>query len=92
MCAGIRKSVLGHLKYPHLAKVVKTCLSCSQGNADSERSFSTNTHVVTAQRTCLAEDTVMAIRTVKDAVRFSGGSAADSCHRRHAAESTNGTQ
>lgn len=72
-----RKNVLGHLKYPHLAKVVKTCLSCSHGNADSERSFSTNKHVVTAQRTCLAEDTVTAIRTVKDAVRFSGGSATD---------------
>jgi vacuolar-type H+-ATPase subunit I/STV1 len=70
-----RKNVLGQMKYNNLAKVVKTCLACPHGNADSERSFSTNKNVVTSDRSCLHEDTLIAIRIVKDGIRIAGGSA-----------------
>ena len=41
------------------------------GNADVERSLSVNTNVVTKDRKALGEKTVTAIRTVKDAIKFS---------------------
>jgi hypothetical protein len=60
-----------------LEKVVKTCLTRPHGNADSERSFSTNKNVVTSDQSCLHEDTLIAIRIVKDGIRIAGGLATD---------------
>lgn len=67
-----RRNVLGHLKYQNLRKVVKTCLSCSHGNADSERSYSVNKNLVTVDGSCLLEDTVTAIRVIKDGIHMAG--------------------
>jgi hypothetical protein len=59
-------------KYSCLGKLVRACLSLSHGNADVERSFSVNKQVVTADRVSLGQETISALRFVKDAVRIQG--------------------
>lgn len=72
-----RRNALGNLKYCTLGKVVKACLAFSHGNADAERSFSANKDTVAAERSNLNEETITAIRLVKDGIRQSGKSASD---------------
>jgi hypothetical protein len=67
-----RKNSLGELKYTVLGKVVKACLSLSHGNSDAERSFSANKRTVTPERARLGEETINALRLVKDALRLHG--------------------
>jgi hypothetical protein len=68
-----RRNALGQPKYSILGKVVKACLSLSHGNSDAERSFSTNKRTVTPERVSLSEETINAVRLVKDALRIRGG-------------------
>ena len=53
--------------------MVRASLSLSHGNADVERSFSVNKNVVTAERVRLGQDTLCALRLVKEAIRINGG-------------------
>jgi hypothetical protein len=66
---------LGQLKYPTVGKVVKACLVFSHGNLDGERSFSASKKVVTSERSSFIDETIIAVRLVKDAIRHHGGSA-----------------
>jgi len=68
-----RRNSLGQPKYSILGKVVKACLSLSHGNSDAERSFSSNKRTVTPERVSLSEETINAVRLVKDALRIRGG-------------------
>ena len=70
-----RRNVLGKLKYPTLGKIVRACLALPHGNADVERSFSINKNAVTDSCFKLDEQTINAIRTTKDGIKHSGGSA-----------------
>lgn len=54
-------------RYQELAKVVFACLSISHANADPERGFSHNKSILEHRET-LVEDTISAIRMVKDAI------------------------
>lgn len=63
----------GQKKYCTLGKVVRASLSLSHGNADVERSFSINKKVVTPDRVRLGQDTLCALRLVKEAIRINGG-------------------
>jgi hypothetical protein len=69
-----RQNVLRFPKYPTLQKVVKACLALPHGNADAERSFSFNKNIVTSERNSMINDTICAIRMVKDGVKHFGGS------------------
>ena len=60
----------GHFKYRNLEKVVKSGLVLAQVNAESERSLSVNARVVTKERAQLGEQTIIGLRTVKEAVSF----------------------
>jgi len=66
------RTAAGDLKYKTSGKVVMAGLALSHGNADSERGFSTNKKVVTADRARLCEGTINAVRLVKDAMRCNG--------------------
>ena len=58
----------GQPKYVNLMAVVKAALSVSHGQADVERGFSLNKHIVSPTRVSLKHQTVVALRTVKDVV------------------------
>lgn len=62
----------GKLKYKELLKLVRTCLSISHGNADPERGFSENKAILDG-RECLGEETIVAIRLIKQSVALYGG-------------------
>ena len=66
------KNAAGHKKYCTLGKVVRASLSLSHGNADVERCFSINKKVVTPDRVSLGQDTVCAVRLVKEAIIIHG--------------------
>ena len=61
---------LGNPKYNNLMVVVKVALCISRGHwqADLERGFSINKHVVSETRVKLKQHTILAIRTVKDVI------------------------
>jgi len=69
-----RRDSLGQLKYLTLGKAVKACLAFSHGNADAERSCSVNKKLVTDERSSLSDDTIVAVRLVRDGIRHHGGS------------------
>jgi len=71
------KNALGEKKYPILDKIVKACLALPHGNSDVERSFSQNKKTVTVDRCNLNEDTINALRFVKESIRVAGGSPVD---------------
>ena len=66
------KNKAGALKYPHLTKVVQTCLSIAHGNADVERSLSINKKILTPERTCLSEESLNGLRMSRDVVSMFG--------------------
>lgn len=66
------KNVEGHQKFKILVKLVQICLSVSHGNADPERGFSENKHILDG-RESLGEESIVAIRLVKESVRLHGG-------------------
>ena len=60
----------GELGYKVLPTIVKSALILGQTNAESERSLSVNTKVVTKERASLNERTIVGLHVVKEAVRF----------------------
>jgi hypothetical protein len=64
-----RRNALGQLKYSNMGKVVKACLALAHGNSDAEKSFSANKRTVSADCTNLNEETVNALRLIKDELR-----------------------
>ena len=63
-----QKDGLGNPKYNNLMVVVKAALCISHGQADVERWFSVNKHVVNEARVNLKQHTISALRSVKDVV------------------------
>ena len=63
----------GTAKYPQLASLMKVVLCLSHGNAVPERGFSINKIMLDAHGYTLDNDTIAALRLVKDAIRRSGG-------------------
>ena len=64
----------GEKKYDKLWVLVKCVMLISHGNADPERGFSINKHVLKIHGFSLGEDTIIAIRLVKDFIIKCGGS------------------
>lgn len=64
--------VAGDKKYENLVNVVKSALSLSHGNAAPERGFSVNNSLLSKERLALGEQTICAVRVVKEAVRLFG--------------------
>lgn len=62
----------GKFRFKNLVDLVKVCLSISHGNAGPERGFSENKHILNG-RESLAEETIVAIRMVKESIRLHGG-------------------
>lgn len=62
----------GNKQYKNLAELAKTCLCINQTNADPERGFSINKEVIEG-RVMLKEDTIIALRFVKDHILHHGG-------------------
>jgi len=63
----------GNLKYSHLAKLCFCILSIPHGNADPERGFSLNKNILNVHGFSIKEDTLEAIRIVKDFIVRSDG-------------------
>lgn len=61
----IKDKISGEAKFSNLAILVKSCLSLPHGNADVDRGFSINNAVVTRNRVCLSEASIIAVRHVK---------------------------
>lgn len=66
------KSEDGSIIFKKLVELSKVCSSVSHGNADPERGFSENKHIL-AGRESLGEETFIAIRLVKESTRLRGG-------------------
>ncbi|XP_022240590.1 uncharacterized protein LOC111085594 [Limulus polyphemus] len=60
----------GKPKYSKLGKVVKSSLILAHVNADIERVFSVNKHLVTTKKASMSAETTNAVKIPKDAVRF----------------------
>ena len=58
----------GSVKFPILSAFMKFVLSISHGNSAPESGFSTNKHVLDIHGHSLKEDTIEALRVVKDAI------------------------
>ena len=63
----------GGLKYPQLFYMVKCVLSLSHGNSVPERGFSINKILLDAHGYSIKEDTIIALRFVKDELHRIGG-------------------
>ena len=59
------------VRYKLLPMVIKLALLLEQTNAESEHSLSVNARVVIQDRTLLNEETIVDLRVIKEAVRFS---------------------
>ena len=55
----------GDRKCTHLSKVVKSCLSIPNGNANVERSLSDNKKTLASEHTNLKKETLMGLRRAK---------------------------
>lgn len=64
----------GSLKYENLWTLAKCIMLLSHGNADPEREFSINKHLLSIHGYSIGEDTVQAIRLTKDYIIKCGGS------------------
>lgn len=63
------KDCTGVLKYTHLSKVAKACLTVSPANSQPERGFSVNNNIVTNERSSLSELCIKSLRICKDVIR-----------------------
>ena len=63
----------GKKKFPQLWTLVKCVMLVSHGNADPERGFSINKHMLQIHGNSLGEETIVAIRLVKDHIVHCGG-------------------
>ncbi|KAJ6649103.1 hypothetical protein Bhyg_04336 [Pseudolycoriella hygida] len=68
---GGMKDQQNHLKFDDLSKLARTCLTLCHGNAAPERGFSFNSTML-QNREETKEDTIIAIRIVKDAILHYG--------------------
>ena len=64
---------MGGKKYVNVAHVAKAALTLSHSNAIPERGFSVNNALLGKDSLSLSEKTIVAERTVKDAIRIFGG-------------------
>ena len=72
-CCGLSKHRLPHAKkYPQLFALVKCVLSLSHVNSAPESGFSINKSMLEVHGHSLGEDTLEALRVVKDAIVNSG--------------------
>ena len=60
----------GEMKYPALTIMAKAALALPHGNADVERSFSSNDKIVSKLRTQLSMESIKSIRYMKDALSY----------------------
>ena len=67
------KSLSGDIKYPLLSNLIKSVLSLHHGNSAVERSLSHNKNTVTDVRTELLDQTITALRRMKEYARSKGG-------------------
>ena len=63
----------GQKKYPNLTTLAKCVLLVSHGNADPERGFSLNKHLLAIHGSSIKEETIESIRLVKDYIIRVGG-------------------
>ena len=63
----------GSLKYNNLWALAKCIMLLSHGNADPERGFSINKHLLSIHGHSIGEDTIQAIRLTKDYIIKCGG-------------------
>jgi len=63
----------GSLKYPQLTALIKCVMSLSHGNAVSERGFSINKIMLESHGYTIDNDTIAALRLVKDTIQKEGG-------------------
>lgn len=63
----------GKQKYPQLEALVKCILTLSHGNAGPEKGFSINKAILQSHGSSLSEDTLIALRRVKDSLLRVGG-------------------
>ena len=70
---GLIKDNNGQYKYSQLVALMKAVLSISHGNAVPERGFSVNKIMLEAHGWTIQNDTIAALRLVKDAIRQHGG-------------------
>ena len=70
----IKDKSIGAQKYPILSKLVTRCLCVlPQGNADPERGFSLNKKLLDSHGPSIGEDTIVALRFIKDELILKGG-------------------
>lgn len=67
------KNSLGHTKFPLLSKFAKCLIILTHGNADPERGFSENKHILTDERSVLSHDSIIGLRTVKNVLDVNDG-------------------
>ena len=60
-------------KFPKLTSLMNCLLTLSHGNADPERSFSVNEHHLNIHGSFTSEETIEALRFVKDCLNRKGG-------------------
>ena len=63
----------GRRKYNNLFTLVKSLLIISHGNAEAERGFSINKHLLAVHGSATQEETIESIRMVKDYIKRCGG-------------------
>ena len=70
---GKMKDESGQLKYPQLFALVKCVLSISHGNSIPERGFSINKYLLSIHGTSTSNETIIAVRLLKDHLILIGG-------------------
>ena len=72
--ADIKDSTTGALKYPKLSKLALHCLLVlPHGNSDPERGFSLKNNIYKVHDYSTKEDTLIALRFIKDVLILKGG-------------------
>ena len=72
--ADIKNSTTGALKYPNLSKLASHCLLVlPHGNSDPERGFSLKNNIYKVHDYSTKEDTLVALRFIKDVLILKGG-------------------
>ena len=67
------KAYCGKKLFPHLCTLANCLLLLSHGNADPERGFSLNKYLLDTHGHSINEETIVAIRLVKDFISHNGG-------------------
>ena len=70
---GSLKDDAGNPKHPHLFSLVRCVLSISHGNSVPERGFSYNKYLLSLHGGSTSDETIIALRLVKDSLLLAGG-------------------